>query len=48
MTILKGKDAERFIKQMKENENKKVSPEELAEIKNNAEAMKKIMKKSKL
>ena len=31
--ILTGKSAERFLKQMKENENKKVSPEESERIK---------------
>lgn len=45
---LYGKDAERFLKQMKENMCKKATSEQLAEIKKGAEAMKAIIKKAKL
>ena len=42
--ILYGKDAERFLKQLKENENKKLSEEEIAEMKKNYELFLKISK----
>jgi hypothetical protein len=43
---LYGEDSKRFQEQLKENENKKASPEELKRIKDNYESMKKIIDKS--
>ena len=46
--ILKGKDAERFLKKMKEAENQVLTPEEKERIQKNYESMLKILKNSKL
>lgn len=46
--VLYGKDAKKFIKQMKENENKKASPDEIKRMKKNYEIMKEIIDKSNL
>ncbi len=43
---LYGEDARRFLKQIKENENKKASPEEMKRIKKNYEIMKSIADKA--
>ncbi len=45
--VLSGEEAEKFLKQLKENENKKVSPEELEIIKKNYEIMKKLFQNQK-
>lgn len=42
--ILYGKDAERFLKRMKEAENNKLPKEEVERIKENYEKIKKISK----
>ncbi|HTH93356.1 MAG TPA: hypothetical protein VL576_02680 [Candidatus Paceibacterota bacterium] len=42
--ILTGKDAANFLKNMKEAENKKVSPEEIARVKKNAQYLNSIFK----
>lgn len=46
--VLTGEDARRFLAQMKANENKKASPEEMARMKASYEAMHKIIAKSGL
>ncbi len=46
--VLTGKDAIKFLADIKANENKKVSPEELDRMKANYEVMKRMLEKSKL
>ena len=46
--VLKDEDARKFLADIKANENKSVSKEELARMKVNYEIMKRIMKKSEL
>lgn len=44
--VLTGEDARKFLADIKANENKKVSPEELARIKASYEIIKKLADKS--
>jgi len=44
--VLTGEDARKFLADIKANENKKASPEEMTRMKANYEAMKRIIAKS--
>lgn len=48
MTLLTGKNAEIFLKNMKEAETRKISPEERKKLQENYEKMKSIIAKSKV
>lgn len=48
MTVLTGRDADIFLKNMKEAETRKISPEERKKLEENYKKMKSIIAKSKL